>query len=116
MSIVDDVIKAYEQTDSAKRAAFICGISEHKARKILFEQGALSTETSIIVNNLVNDGLSAKEISDELGISQKAVNAYLPYKKGAYKKPDADVSKNAVYLRRWREKKTIADSADSGLN
>ena len=103
MSIVDDVIRSYEETESTKRTAIKCGISEHKARKILFEQRLLSTDTSIIVSNLANEGLSAKEIADKLGMSQKAANTYLPYKKGIYKEPEP--SKNAIRIRRHREKK-----------
>ena len=63
------------------------------------------------VRELYIAGLTESAISEQLGISNKAVNSYLPYTKGEYGVEDA--STNAKKIRRWRAKKAYHNTGYS---
>lgn len=51
---------------------------------------------------MYNSGLPISEISNQLKMNKSTVNSYLPYIKVEYNK--STPSKNAMKLRKWREK------------
>ena len=60
------VIQGYLDTGSVKRAADLAGVSEVKARRILLTEGLWFSDNSIRVGHYFEQGLSSKEIADEI--------------------------------------------------
>ncbi len=106
METLKKVGSVYLETESVKETADRCGISEVKARRILITLGMWSSPSSEQIRELCNAGKSVKDIAAELCISEKAVEAYLPYRKGVYGLDE----KSAVALRTelCRNRKSIA--------
>jgi len=99
--------EVYLETKSVKETADRCEISEVKARRILITIGLWSSESSERVGKLSEQGLSTAQIAEKLALSIKAVEAYLPYRRGAYGLDE----KSAYALRSelYRERKKTAE-------
>ncbi len=100
--------EVYLETKSVKETADRCEISEVKARRILITIGLWSSESSERVGKLSEQGLSTAQIAEKLSLSVKAVEAYLPYRRGAYGLDE----KSAYALRSelYRERKKTAEA------
>lgn len=102
--IFEKVIKAYNRLDSVKDVAAELGISTVKVRRILITLGLWSSSTSRKIGALYDQGLSVKNIAARLYMSEKNVQAYIPYSKGAYGKETYD----AVMSREYRQRQVNA--------
>ncbi len=101
----EKVATHYRSTGSLRETSSFFGFSLGKCRKILITTGDYSSPLSLKVAGLLEEGQSPEEISSELGISNAAVNSYLPYSKGIY---NADApSTNSLAIRKWREAHSI---------
>lgn len=80
----ETVAEVYRQTNSTKQTAKLLSISEVKVRRILITCGLWSSQTSAQIGDLYRQGLSVKEIAQQLFMSEKNVQAYLPYTRGTY--------------------------------
>ncbi len=78
------VEEVYLETGAVKETADRCGISEVKARRILITLGRWSSPASERVRELFMQGCSTDQIAEKLNLTVKAVEAYLPYRKGLY--------------------------------
>lgn len=93
------VSRLREQGYSIRGIARKLNISGQKVQKILITIGEMETVESA----MLRQGLSPVEIAAQLGKSENAVTARLPYIKTMY---DAEYpTKNALRIRKSREKK-----------
>ena len=100
MNAEENVISLYKQGASTKVIEKQGVCSSAKARKILITEGLYESPRTAEVSKLVNSGLTTTQIAERLGIGVKAVNAYLPYKKGIYNSDTP--TENAVRIRKHR--------------
>ena len=77
--IYQKVIEDFKKTGSVKKAAENTGTSLVRAQKILITEGLWSSPASEKILELYNQNKTVKEIAKELFLSEKTVQAYLPY-------------------------------------
>lgn len=108
------ILADYENTQSIKQTAENLRTNTIKVRRVLITEGLWSSKTSIAVGELHAKGYSTAEIAKELFISEKNVQSYLPYTKGAY----GDGSKNddAERAAKYRSRKRAAVQGIKNLN
>ena len=80
---VAELLATYRETGSVKRTARIMGISEYRVRRTLIAAGIRGAYAEAIAADLER-GYSVEEIAHMRGVSVKAIQAHLPYTKGAY--------------------------------
>ena len=102
--LFEQVVSAYNRLGSIKDVAAELETSTVKVRRILITLGLWSSSTSVKIGNLYEKGLSVKEIAARLYMSEKNVQAYIPYSKGTYGKETYD----AVMSRDYRERQQNA--------
>lgn len=78
------IIDEYLLTKSVKKVVENLNTNTIKVRRVLITEGLWDSQTSRNVGALHNAGKSAKEIATELCMSEKNVQSYLPYTRGAY--------------------------------
>lgn len=108
------ILADYENTQSIKQTAENLRTNTIKVRRVLITEGLWSSKTSIAVGELHAKGYSTAEIAKELFISEKNVQSYLPYTKGAY----GGGSKNddAERAAKYRSRKRAAVQGIKNLN
>ena len=108
------ILADYEKTQSIKQTAANLNTNTIKVRRVLITEGLWSSKTSIAVGELHAKGYSTSEIAKELFISEKNVQSYLPYTKGAY----GGGSKNddAERAAKYRSRKRAAVQGIKNLN
>ena len=80
----EKIIETYANTNSTKKTAAHLNISEVKVRRVLITCGLWRSKTSDQIGDLYEKGFSVKQIAEQLYMSEKNVQAYLPYSRGAY--------------------------------
>ena len=78
-NLYQKVIADYRITNSVKKTAQNVGTSLVRAQRILITEGLWSSHTSEQVGELSRKGMTTSEIAKQLVISEKTVQAYLPY-------------------------------------
>jgi len=73
------VRETYAKTKSIKKTARLVGLSEEKARRILFTTGDYTCETHEKVMALLKEGKSLDEAASAVGLNRHKIRAYLPY-------------------------------------
>ncbi len=73
------VIEVYRKTGSVKKTAETVDTTLVRAQRILITEGLWSSPTSEKILDLFQKGKTVSEIAGELFISEKTVQAYLPY-------------------------------------
>jgi predicted transcriptional regulator len=99
---VELVTRVYKRTGSIGETALQTEISTTKVRKILITEGLWSSDRSIEIGELSDQGKSSSDIAEELGISRAMVQNYLPYEKGLYDEPRR--SDTAIRSEKYRER------------
>lgn len=74
----------YLLTKSVKKVVESLNTNSIKVRRVLITEGLWESQTSRNVGALHSAGKSVKEIAKELCMSEKNVQSYLPYTRGAY--------------------------------
>ncbi len=97
------LLNEYKVSKSIKSASRQAGISEGKARKILITEGVLHYDRTDKLLELLNNGATLEQASEQLGISPKVANNYLPYDKGEYNSDTPTI--NALRIKKCRENK-----------
>ena len=100
--IIDD----YKVTGSVKRTAQNLGTTLVRAQRVLITEGLWSSATSDEIWRLYQMGLTVKEIAKKLFVTEKTVQAYLPYTKGYYS--NTIKSDNALRSSDYRNRKQNA--------
>lgn len=102
--IYQRVITDYKITGSVKKTAQNVGTTLVRAQRILITEGLWSSPTSEKVINLYSQGKTVPEIAEQLFISEKTVQAYLPYtrtdKGYGGEERSTDAKKSCDYRRR----------------
>ena len=106
------IIREYKKCGSVKQTALNVGTSLVRAQRVLITEGLWSSDTSDAVYELYVQGKTVQEIADELNVSVKTVQAYLPYSKGFYS--SSNKSTEAKRSDRYRSRKAFA--ADNQIN
>ena len=109
----EEVEKMYALTLDVNKTAKELGASVGKVRKMLITLGLWSNYRSDQVCKLYKEGLTVSEIAEKLRISEKTVNAYLPYSKGDYLGDDR--SDNALRLEKMRDIRKVSKISDRVL-
>lgn len=81
---VKEIVDLYFTNNSILETAKAAGVSTVKVRKILITEGLWESDTSIKIGNLLKQGLTTDEIAENLYMSIKNVQAYMPYDRGIY--------------------------------
>lgn len=100
-----DIAEYYEESPevSLRDVAAEFDITLLKARKLLITAGVYSTDASVQIQELKEQGKTITEIVDKMGLSRASVHSYLPYKKGIYNA--RELSLDAERSRRYRQRK-----------
>ncbi len=78
------IIDAYQEMGSISAVQKRLRVSEVKIRRVLITEGLWSSKTSRQIWALADKGMSLQEIAETLNTTQKAVEAYMPYRRGSY--------------------------------
>ena len=111
IALIRSVVDKYREEDkSLRRTAAVIGLSETAVRKMLVTAREYDSLRKREIDGLRKQGLSVEQIAKKLGGSEKAIDSYLPYKRGTYAIPSQ--TQNAERVRRCRAKKEAAEDAD----
>lgn len=98
------VIDDFAKTGSVKQTAKNVGTTLVRAQRILITEGLWSSERSVRVCELFEQGKTVPEIAKELFISEKTVRAYMPYTRGAYGgEKSTDAERSEEYRNRMKQ-------------
>lgn len=100
--IIDD----FKITGSLKKTAENLGTTLVRAQRVLITEGLWSSPTSEKIWSLCKTGMDVKAIAAELCITEKTVQAYLPYTKGYYS--ETVKSNDAIRSGEYRGRKQSA--------
>lgn len=100
--IYQKVVDTYKRIGSVKQTAQAVGTTLVRAQRILITEGLWSSPTSEKVVQLYNAGKSVNEIAEELFVSVKTVQAYLPYSRSEKGYGGSDRSDDAVKSEDYR--------------
>lgn len=103
----ETIVEVYQQTASTKETARLLNISEVKVRRVLITLNLWRSNTSNRIGDLWRKGMTVKEIARQLNMSEKNVQAYLPYTKGIYGGQDKSAEAIRAEAYRIRLKKSL---------
>lgn len=118
-NIYNQVVEAYLDLGSVNKVVNKYHISETKVRRILITEGLWSSRTSRQIGTMLETGLTTQEIADKLHTSVKTVEAYMPYRRGAYNASERSpaAAKSIAYRKRnkavWQ--KQVSHTEDDSL-
>lgn len=101
MNIDEQILNLYNEFDSVKAVSKRTGYSWNRIVKSLSSNAVIINATHALILKYHETGLSQLEISKQMEISVKTVQAYLPRVRPVY---GEKLSKNALKIRRWRNK------------
>ncbi len=84
VDLYNKIIDEYRKTGSVKTVVNNLNTNTIKVRKVLITEGLWKSKTSRKVGELYSVGKTTKEIAQELFMSEKNVQSYIPYSRGAY--------------------------------
>ena len=108
------IIDTYQKLGSIKDTAKQLGVSDVKVRRTLITVGLWRSRSSDAVKELLRLGCSVDEVAEQLHISRKAVEAYMPYSRGSY--DAADQSLDSLKSHNYRARKQHALSRQVNHN
>lgn len=108
MTDIERINACYKSCGSIKQTAAELGFGCGKVRKALITTGAYTSDLSVIIADLRENGLSNKQIAEKLHVSSSTVDAHSPYTKGSYY--DVNPTKNALAIRKHRRKSVLEES------
>ena len=102
MSVDKDIYDAFRSTGSVRETAKEIGCSWNRVVKSLASSGVIISDTHVMILKMHDAGMGAQEISKQLSLNVKTVQAYLPRTRPAY---GENRSKNAERIKEWRDRK-----------
>ena len=100
--LYQEIIRTYLDCDSVAETSKITHVSEVRVRKVLLTEGLWSSKTSVLVQHHLEEGKTTEEIAGILQTTVKAVQQYLPYRKGMYGQENRSTS--AEYSAEYRNR------------
>ena len=100
--LYDSIIKVFKETGSVVDTAHRLNTYPIKVRRVLITEGLWSSKSSRAIATLLEEGKKVPEIAEELDMTDKNVQAYMPYSKGEYGKPDK--SNDAINIANYRKR------------
>lgn len=100
--LYESIIKVFKETGSVLDTAHRLNTYPIKVRRVLITEGLWSSKSSRTIAKLLEEGKKVSEIAEELGITDKNVQAYMPYSKGEYGKPEK--TKDAINIANYRKR------------
>lgn len=82
--LYEKIIEVFNETGSIKKTAADLKVSTVKVQKVLITEGLWASKSSREILALYNEGVPVKEIAERLHMSEKNVQAYIPYTRGTY--------------------------------
>lgn len=82
--LYQNIIETYLQTKSVNETAKLLDTYPIKVRRVLITEGLWSSRTSEEIGALWENGMTVPEIAEELCLSEKNIQSYLPYTRGQY--------------------------------
>ncbi len=104
-NLYEQIVAEYIKTGSVKQVVKNLGTNTIKVRRVLITEGLWESETSRNVGALYYEGKSVKEIAEILCMSEKNVQSYMPYTRGAYGGTKSSDAERSV---EYRNRKTNA--------
>lgn len=98
--IIENMIKAFKETESIRAASRVAGCCWQRTVKILTSNGIVINEKHKLILELHEKGKSPEEIAKQIGCTVRTVKAYLPPKRPCYM---INQSENAKMIKQWRE-------------
>jgi DNA-binding CsgD family transcriptional regulator len=109
MSIIDDIVNTFKETNSVRKTARDNYCSWNRVVKILSTNGVIVNNTHEIILQLYGKGMNAEKIAKQTGYNIKTVKAYLPSTRPYY---GVDQSANAKRIAKCRERKRETDARE----
>ena len=106
ISMYERIIEEYLLTESVKQTAENLGTTPITVRRVLITEGLWHSQTSDAIGELFAAGVPTEQIAEQLSISLKNVQAYIPYTRGSYHA--AEKSLSSQQSQQYRERKQIA--------
>lgn len=102
--LYEKIVEEYKKTGSVKQVVENLGSNTIKVRRVLITEGLWESNSSRSVGELYRQGKSVKEIAEALNMTEKNVQSYMPYTRGAYggAKSD-DATRSEEYRSRMHE-------------
>ena len=79
--IYSGIVECYKKCGSTQKTSIVRKVALATVLKVLITEGLWKSELSERIAFLKSEGKSINEIAKELFISEKCVEAYLPYKR-----------------------------------
>ena len=100
--MIDEQIKElYDELGSVKAVSKLTRYSWNRVVKSLSSSGIMINPTHALILDYREKGLTPLQIANQMEISVKTVQAYLPRVRPVY---GENLSKNALKIKRWRGK------------
>ena len=101
------IVAAFRQTRSVNKTVELTKASKLTVQKVLITEGLWESERSREIIQLKNNGYTTEEIAEQLHVSVKGVQAYLPYSRKPY---GSEATSDSLKSKKKREKmKHIAE-------
>ena len=105
--LYEKIVEEYKKTGSVKKVVENLNSNTIKVRRVLITEGLWESESSRSVGELFAKGKSVKEIAKELCMSEKNVQSYMPYTRGAYGgEKSSDAQRSEEYRNRMQNAAT----------
>lgn len=111
------IVDEYHATGSVKQVVANLNTNTIKVRRVLITEGLWESPTSRNVAECYAAGMSVKEIANELCMSEKNVQSYMPYTRGAYGGTKSnDAERSGEYRDRMKQAAVSQASVTEGSN
>lgn len=97
----EKILELYDELGSIKAVSKRTRYSWNRIVKSLSTSGVVINQTHALIIEYHEKGLTPLQIANQMEISVKTVQAYLPRVRPVY---GEDLSKNALKIKRWRGK------------
>ena len=99
--LYESIITVFKETYSVLKTARVLNTYPIKVRRVLITEGLWSSKRSREIARMIDSGMKITEIADVLDMTEKNVQAYMPYSKGEYGIPDkTNDAINTFYYRK----------------
>ncbi len=101
--LYQQIVEEYKATGSVRQVVENLNTNTIKVRRVLITEGLWESTSSRNVGKLYYEGKTTGEIARELCMSEKNVQSYLPYSRGAYGgKKSNDAERSEEYRKRMK--------------